>query len=135
MAETDVASNGYGFPWGHTRTYSNVPMAAANQSNGRGWIIESWPFLDQAIYSIPVPPTSSSSSVEIVEETAVEVIWGSDSLMSFLEVSPEPNLQYEPYLATTGYLKHDATAKEYTLTDRAGNKSFFNDFTVADGPG
>tara|TARA_R110002072_G_C7976780_1_gene535574 strand:+ start:9789 stop:15815 length:6027 start_codon:yes stop_codon:yes gene_type:complete len=138
MAETDVSSNGYGFPWGHTRTYSNVPMAAANQSNGRGWIIESWPFLDQKIYSIPVPSSGSSSgggSVDIIEETAVEVIWGSDSMMSFLEVSPAPALQYQPYLATTGYLTHDAAAKEYTLTDRAGNKSFFNDFTVADGPG
>lgn len=134
MAETDVASDGFGFSWGHTRSYTNVPISGANSANGVGWVIDDWPSLDETTYAIPVS-SGSSSSEDILIYDAVDVIWGADQGLTFIEIASTPDKVYESMFGDPAVLLHDAAAKEYTLEDRAGNKSIFNDFEVTDGRG
>ena len=48
IAETDLHSNGFGFPWGQTRAWTNGPGYATNSDNGSGWVDTYTPHLLQA---------------------------------------------------------------------------------------
>ncbi len=48
IAETDLHSGGFGFPWGQTRTWSNGPGYATGSDNGNGWVDTYTPHLIQA---------------------------------------------------------------------------------------
>src|SRR5262249_22666551 len=48
IAETDLHSDGFGFPWGQTRSWTNGPGYAAGSDNGSGWVDTYTPHLIQA---------------------------------------------------------------------------------------
>jgi hypothetical protein len=48
IAETDLHSDGFGFPWAQTRTWTNGPGYATNSDNGSGWVDTYIPHLLQA---------------------------------------------------------------------------------------
>jgi RHS repeat-associated protein len=45
LRSKDVASNGFGIPWGHTRIYSNRLSNSFDFGNGFNWLVLEWPRL------------------------------------------------------------------------------------------
>ncbi|HEX3655331.1 MAG TPA: hypothetical protein VHV55_05985, partial [Pirellulales bacterium] len=41
----DVGADGFGFSWGHTRSYNNQMASDADFGNGYNWLIKQWPYL------------------------------------------------------------------------------------------
>jgi len=52
VTDTDLASGGYGMPWGHTRTWTNRLGLAEKTPNGNGWTISQLPYLLQGSSTI-----------------------------------------------------------------------------------
>jgi hypothetical protein len=48
IAATDLHADGFGFPWGQTRTWTNGPGYATGSDNGSGWVDTYTPHLIQA---------------------------------------------------------------------------------------
>ena len=45
MVVENVATSGFGMPWGHRRAYSNQLPQNHDFGNGYNWMIESWPYM------------------------------------------------------------------------------------------
>ena len=45
LATTDFEVNGFGVPWGHTRSFYNRFVSRQTLGNGFNWTVEEWPFL------------------------------------------------------------------------------------------
>ena len=41
----DLSSNGFGVPWGHTRSYSNLLTSQTGGNNGNSWCVGQWPYI------------------------------------------------------------------------------------------
>src|SRR5260370_30229724 len=48
LSTTDLESDGFGQPWGQTRSWTNTLNASPNPLNGSGWVITLLPYLLQA---------------------------------------------------------------------------------------
>ncbi len=46
-AVPDLSGSGFGFPWGHTRIYSNQLATNYNVGQGYNWMVKEWQYLVQ----------------------------------------------------------------------------------------
>lgn len=45
LSATDLHSDGFGIPWGHTRRFNNLLEIPQTVGNGMNWTVDEWPFL------------------------------------------------------------------------------------------
>lgn len=45
LSQQDITSNGFGKPWGHTRSFVSRQSASETIGNGINWQVAEWPFL------------------------------------------------------------------------------------------
>jgi hypothetical protein len=118
MHATDLTSDGFGAPWGQTRSWSNTPGYAAVSrslgqplsSNGNGWVDTQLPFVE---------PDNNFS-------TAIVILSGTNAL--FFDNNGG---HWTPHFFTQDKLSFSATgsgpyASEFLLTDTAGDQIHFN---------
>ncbi len=103
---TDLLSNGFGMPWGHTRGWTNQPGYVSDVPNGNGWVVDQMP------------------SVREVDSDTVAVVTGANEASLFDLVSGS----YVARHFDQQKLVHDGTAKTFTLTDKMGRKWLYHNF-------
>ena len=104
----DLSSNGFGVPWGHTRSYSNQLTTQAGGNNGNSWCVGEWPYI--------VP--SGASSVCVVIGTIYDAVW-------FDLVSGN----YVPRFYVQCSLVHDTVNQQFIYTDALGYITKFYDYS------
>src|ERR1043165_7071426 len=45
LSALDLKAKGFGFPWGHTRSFSNLLRVNTNFGNGYNWQVKEWTYL------------------------------------------------------------------------------------------
>ena len=45
LSATDLSTGGFGFPWGHTRSFASRLSQPTNVGNGFNWQVQEWPYL------------------------------------------------------------------------------------------
>ncbi len=105
LASTDLHSNGFGQPWGHTRNWSNHLGYAADHANGSGQMVTQMPFL-----------------IEVGTSGTVALVTNGSTSLYFDFVAG----QYNPKHFGKEKLTH--SSGEFTLTDTVGNRLVFDDF-------
>lgn len=118
LVMTDLSSDGYGQPWGHTRSYSNRLSANTNNEgvNGANWFIKQCPYL------INLNPSQSDPNKATIVLLGVvsEAVWFDYDSTSDTYVARFFN---------PDTLVHNGD--EFIFSNQAGRKIKFNDFTVA----
>ena len=99
MVARDLASNGFGVPWGHTRSYSNQLTNQVGGANGNSWHVSEWPYLVEATPTV----------VCVVVGTIYDAVW-------FDLVSG----QYVPRFFVQATLVHDSANQQFIYTDPNG---------------
>lgn len=106
---TDIASDGFGFPWAQTRSWSNG-TGYANGANGDGWVSSQFPTLLR---------TSSAN-----EDTLVVVSNGTTARY----FDKDAGGVYVERHGGFNTLTHNSSTKTYTLANVAGTQFRFDDF-------
>ena len=106
IVATDLSSNGFGVPWGHTRSYSNQLTSQVGGANGNSWRVAEWPYLVEA----------SPTVVCVVAGTIHDAVW-------FDLVSG----QYVPRFFVQATLVHDSANQQFIYTDPNGLVTKFFD--------
>jgi hypothetical protein len=109
IAETDLHSDGFGFPLGQTRSWSNGPGYATGGSNGAGWVDTYLPHLLQA------DGTDNGSLAYLAN--------GTDAYYYDFNGSA-----YLPRLDDYSLLTYNSSADTFTLTDPQGDQLVFSGF-------
>jgi RHS repeat-associated protein len=104
----DLGSGGYGVPWGQTRSWSNGTGYTNGSVNGSGWVDTQLPSLQQAGSTNSLVVVSNSTTARYYDNTT-----GS----------------YQPRFYDRSQLVYNSSAHQYMLTDSAGNRLTFYDFT------
>ena len=116
--ENDLASDAFGIPWGHTRSYANVLIGSGGNGtsiNGNRWYVRQMKLLR---FSAGEPPTQV-----IVED-------GATSSQYFTWDSTES--KYVNTYSGWNQLEHDEETAEFTLTQaRGGQQWVFHDHTAS----
>jgi hypothetical protein len=107
----DLASAGFGTPWGQTRTWSNNVVNAAGSFNGYGWVDSQRPTLQSFNDGATVVVTSTSVSARTFQRQ------GDGSYLAPF------------YLKDT--LTHDTVNHQFVLTDEAGDRLTFWDYDAS----
>ncbi len=117
---TDLLSNGFGTPWGHTRQWGGTSTvdrgSAGDMPNGNGWVVSQAPHLRM---------------VDGSTDTLL-VVTGADSIAYFDKDSGTGD--YIPRNYNKQTLVEDAGgggAGTFTVTDTMGGKWVFNDFDAS----
>jgi RHS repeat-associated protein len=118
---SDLKVEGYGLPWGHTRSfrsqlYTGSDSGIHSETIGQGynWQVKEWPFLVQGPYGM-----------EGTEITQVVIQGESNSSFWFDKVDGE----WVPRFNVKSTLEHDTDNNVYRLTDLNGNVTEFDDYT------
>jgi RHS repeat-associated protein len=109
IAETDLHPEGFDFPWGQTRAWSNGPGYATGGDNGSGWVQTYAPHLLQADGS------TSNTLIYIVNGTTAyyyDLVNGS----------------YQPRLDDLAKLTYNSGNDTFTLLDTQGDQIAFSGF-------
>jgi hypothetical protein len=103
---TDLESDGYGFPWGQTRSWSNGPVYSRRSYNGAGMVDSETPVLLQ-----------TASGVAIVSNATVThyFTWNGSA--------------YVPSYFNADSLTYNSSTKLFTLTDIQGDQMQFYDYS------
>jgi RHS repeat-associated protein len=110
LSSTDIESEGFGFHWGQSRYWSNMPGYSASGVNGNGWVVTQLPYLRQ---------TASGTTIVVITN-------GVDARY-FDQVGSSTT--YTPRLYLQETLTHDTTNNQFILTDTVGDTIRFNDLT------
>tara|TARA_R110002111_G_scaffold164386_3_gene230587 strand:+ start:42527 stop:48934 length:6408 start_codon:yes stop_codon:yes gene_type:complete len=113
LSATDIATKGFGFPWGQTRSYSNK-LDALDEGLGYNWIGGADPYL-----------------VEDVVNSRIAVVHNADSTTWFEDNSGS----FTPLLGSLSSLTYDSGNSQYKYTDDNGKVTIFNDFNDLNRPG
>lgn len=121
LSETDLASNGFGIPWGHTRSYSNLNTDNAQGLNGSSWMLAQ---LKTLVFS-GSGPGGLPATVCVVDGPIT-------SLWFKLNGSGE----YEPSFNSLYTLQHDDDPPgdelpRFVLTSPEGETWWFGDHTLS----
>jgi hypothetical protein len=108
IANTDLASNGFGSRWAQTRSWTNGPGYAADGVNGVGWVDTWMPYLLQINGTTTLAAISNGMTAE------------------YFDLS---HGSYSPRYFDQNTLVHDTTVNQYVLTDELGDQLRFYDFT------
>jgi RHS repeat-associated protein len=109
LAATDLLANGFGFPWGQTRAWTNGPGYATGSDNGSGWVDTYIPHLIQA---------DGSTSNTLILITNGNTAYYYDLV----------NGVYQPRIDDGSKLTYNNTNDTYTLIDTSGDTSVLNGF-------
>ena len=109
-ATTDIESDGFGQPWGVTRSWTNRPGLTFDNQIGHGWVVSQMPTLVQG------------------DSTVVEVASGRGARYFDYTYDDQGKPVYKPRYNTPDALAYDAGTNTYTLTDTLGNQTTFNGF-------
>jgi RHS repeat-associated protein len=110
IATTDVSSDGYGLPWGQTRSWSNGTGYSNGSVNGTGWVDTQLPSLQKAGSLNSLVLVSNSTTARYYDNTT-----GS----------------YKPRFYDQSQLVYDSSNSQYVQTDSSGNQMRFYDFSAA----
>lgn len=113
VISADVTNQGFGVPWGHTRSYSNQLTDQAVGTNGNSWQVAEWPYVVESDVVAGVAQT-----VCVVAGTIYEAVW-------FGLVSGS----YQPQFAVVGALVHDPVGHQYLYTNAQGYVWKFYDYS------
>jgi hypothetical protein len=108
IAQTDLHSDGFGFPWGQTRSWTNGPGYAAGSDNGNGWVDTYTPHL--------IEDNGSTS-------TLIFIANGNTAFYYDLV-----NGAYQPRINDGSQLNYDSTNDTYTLIDAQGDQIVLDGF-------
>src|SRR5579863_345577 len=110
VAATDVASGGYGVPWGHTRSFAS--RQSVNETIGQGfcWKVQEWSYL-------------------IAQLGGSVIIQGRPN--SSLWFAPQANGMYAPLLGIKQTLAFDSVNDVYRLTHLDGTVTVYDGFSGA----
>lgn len=108
----DLASDGFGLPWGHTRSYGNRVSPTNEGINGNSWFVKEVPFLAQT--------TDGGSSYVVAIGTINDAVW-------FLSSGGT----YTPRDYAKETLVHDAVNKRFILRFDLGQVMKFYDFDAS----
>jgi RHS repeat-associated protein len=109
VATTDLEADGFGMPWGQTRSWSNGPGYATGSANGSGWVDTQLPSLQQA---------GPNTVVEVSNSTTAryfDLVGGT----------------YQPRFYDQSQLVYQSSSKQFVLTDSSGDQIHFYDFSTA----
>lgn len=109
-AETDLSSNGFGLPWGHTRSYGNLLLGTG--VNGKQWAV--WQF-SRLLFNVGYTGDN------------IAVFRGATSNLWF---APDGSEGYLGRFAIRYQLARDTVNHTFVLTSRTGMQQIFNDETV-----
>jgi RHS repeat-associated protein len=112
IAETDLSSDGFGTPWGQTRSWSNHPGYSFGSSNGSGWVDTQLPYLLRA-------ETGDDTTI-------IEMSNANDSRYFDLAGS---GYQARFFDQSTFVHNTAGTNHEFDLTDSSGDVIRFDDFS------
>jgi RHS repeat-associated protein len=107
LSTTDMESEGFGFHWGQSRYWGNLPGYSASGSNGSGTVVAQFPYLRQ---------NAAGNSI-VVNSNGVDARY-------FDQVGSS----YTPRLYEQETFTHDTTNKQFVLTDTVGDVIRFDDF-------
>jgi len=106
----DLESDGYGVPWGQTRSWTNGVGYAVNTTNGNGWVVTQQPYLRRSDAHDVVVPISNGTTARFFDLGAVG---------------------YRARAYYQDQLTDDTTNHVFVLTDSAGDKISFYDFDAS----
>jgi YD repeat-containing protein len=109
IATTDLSSDGFGFPWGQTRSWSNDVGFGSSGVNGNGWDVTQMPSLKQV----------SGSTLAVISNAVAAEYFDFDPLRQ----------RYYPRFFDQFTLETENNL--YVLTDEAGDPVRFNDFATS----
>ena len=112
IGAADLSSDGFGVPWGQSRSWTNGPGYAAGGDNGNGWVDAQTPRLLQADGST---------------NTTIVAVSNGTTARYFDLVSGA----YKPRFFDQTGLVHNAANDEFVLTDSSGDQLHFADFNTA----
>ena len=108
----DLESDGFGLPWGHTRSYGNRVSPTNEGINGNSWFVKEVPFLAQT--------TVGGSNYVVAIGTINDAVW-------FLNSGGT----YTPRDYAKETLTHDTGAKRFILRFDLGQVMKFYDFDTS----
>jgi hypothetical protein len=109
IAETDLHSDGFGFPWGQTRSWTNGPGYADGSDNGNGWV---------DTYTPHLIGEADNNGLHII------VVANGTTAYYFDQV----NNSFQSRLNDGSQFTYNSTNDTYTLTDTQGDRIVFNGF-------
>jgi hypothetical protein len=109
LLSTDLSSSGSGFPWGQTRSWTNLAALSGPSTNGWGVVDLQLPYLLQ----------------EDANNTLLVVTSGTNG--RYFDLS---NGVYKERYFLSDTLTYNSDAGEFVLTDSSGNQLRFYDFSI-----
>jgi RHS repeat-associated protein len=123
LVEQDLASNGFGVAWGHTRSYSNRVTAPDQGLNGSSWFVKEAPQVANLN-----PGADPNQATMVVMGVINDALW-----FDWVQGSSPP--QYQGRFFYQSKLTYDSTNGLLILTDPVGQQVKFFDFKNANTPG
>jgi hypothetical protein len=112
ITHTDLHSDGFGFPWGQTRTWTNGPGYATGSDNGSGWVDTYIPHLIQA---------------DGTTDNTLILITNGDTAYYYDLVGGV----YQPRIDDGSKLTYNSGNDIYTLIDTSGGQTVLNGFNAS----
>jgi hypothetical protein len=109
IAETDLHSDGFGFPWGQTRSWTNGPGYATGSDNGNGWVDTYVPHLLQA---------DGSTNNSLIYIANGNTAYYYDLI----------NGAYQPSYDNNSQLTYNSSNDTFSLIDSSGDTIVFDGF-------
>ncbi len=113
IAETDVYSAGFGFPWAQTRSWTNAAGYAQSGVNGVGWVDTYLPQLIRADG----------------QTTTTLIIINNGTSSSYFDFDPDTD-SYQGQFADPPQLTYDSSNDTYSVVDGRGDQVIFTGFST-----
>jgi RHS repeat-associated protein len=107
--ETDLESDGFGIPWGQTRSWTNGVGYANGQYNGWGWVDDNLPRI-----------------IERSTDGAIILITNGTTARFFIPDPQNPST-YVTAVNAREHIDYDSANAQYILTDTVGDRFYFED--------
>jgi RHS repeat-associated protein len=110
---TDLGSDGFGTPWGQTRTWSNASNYTAGSSMGNGWLSSGQPYLYK-----------DAATLTFVRDATTAAIYDGQG-------TPDADGNYPTYtprFTDVQTIAYDSTHDEFVLADGYGDQERFYGF-------
>jgi RHS repeat-associated protein len=108
IAQTDLHSDGAGFPWGQTRSWTNGSGYTTGSNNGNGWVDTYTPHL-----------------IEVNGSTNTLFVIANGTTAYYYDLI---NGVYQPRFDDPSHLSYNSSNDTYTLIDGQGDQIVFNGF-------
>ncbi|HCO22477.1 MAG TPA: hypothetical protein DIT97_05215 [Gimesia maris] len=126
---TDLSTDGYGVPWGHTRSFANRQTASQSIGNGFNWLVKEWPYL---VKQFSIQDSGIQIDTIVVQGVVGDALWfdniGDNDFIPRFNVKDtlihhESENLYKLYKLDGSVIEFDDTTGMFRRqTDPAGNK-------------